>query len=183
MLDALAAGEFDSPAGTAAALTGAFAAGLVAATARSLEASLAEGAAVQAKSLGQRLWALAGRSADAHRRAVDLLGRATQASAGSRTSARDELLAAALLAAADVALAICEAAADVVTLASWIAAEGPDAGRADVVVAATIAEAAVAGAAELVSVNLAVQPTDERTQRAHGYAQAAATSRRSLGKA
>ncbi len=179
-LDTLARGEVDSPAGSSAALAAALAASLVAASARSMSPGNADAAVVQAKLLRERLGALAQRSSGAHRRAVELLDRAATDGAQARSPRRDQALADALLEAADVPLAICEAAADVVALAAWVAEDCSRAVRADAVVAATLAEAAVAGAAELVAVNLAVQPADARAERARACAEGAAATRRAL---
>lgn len=181
-LAALEHGEVDSPAGSAAALTAALAAALTALAARGMSPDSAAAAAVQAKLLRDRLGALAQLTSGAHRRAVELLDRATAAGARARSPERDRALGGALLEAADVPLAICETAADVVALAAWVAEDGSRAARADAIVAATLAEAAAAGAAELVAVNLAVQPGDERAERARGCAEGAARTRRALGE-
>jgi formiminotetrahydrofolate cyclodeaminase len=63
-------------------------------------------------------------------------------------------VAAALSRAADVPLAIAEAASEVATLAALVARAGSAHLRGDAVVAAEIAEAGVRGAAELVVINL-----------------------------
>jgi formiminotetrahydrofolate cyclodeaminase len=180
----LAAGELHSPAGNAAAISAAFAAALAAAAARGLDASVAEGAVAQCDSLRERLCALAEHSAPAHRRALALLDRAEHATSHDDQNAgvRDHELGTALSEAADVPLAICEAAADVVALSCWIARDGPAATRADAVAAAALAEAAVASAAALVHTNLAVQPQDDRARRANACATAAAASRRALAE-
>ena len=180
-LERLAAGDVDSPAGSSAALCGALAAALAAAMASNMDADVAEGAVVQADSLRARLCDLAESTGAAHRWARSLLDLAAADPAeGEESDARNRQLQAALDEAAEVPLEICETAADVVTLASWVADDGPEATRADAFAAACIAEAAVASAAALVEANLAVQATDDRAASARAHADASRAARRSL---
>ena len=79
--------------------------------------------------------------------------------------------------AAELPLAIAEAAADVAELALLAAEEGDPRARADAVVAAALAEGAVAGAVELVERNLATRAGDERSRRATEALRAAARAR------
>jgi len=142
---------------------------------------VAEGAVVQADSLRARLCDLAESTGAAHRWARSLLDLAAADPAeGEESDARNRQLQAALDEAAEVPLEICETAADVVTLASWVADDGPEATRADAFAAACIAEAAVASAAALVEANLAVQATDDRAASARAHADASRAARRSL---
>ena len=181
ILDSLAAGELDSPAGNSAALCGAFAAALTAAIARKMPAAVAEGAAAQADTLRARLCRLAEGTGAAHHRALRLLEWAEAGPPHDEESAlRNKELASALGEAADYPLRICEAAAEVAKLAGWVASRGPEATRADAFAAASIADAAAASAAALVETNLTVQPSDDRARSARRYAEAARAVRRSL---
>jgi formiminotetrahydrofolate cyclodeaminase len=84
---------------------------------------------------------------------------------------RDAEVAAALSGAADVPLAVAEAAADVAVLAALVAHEGNDRLRGDALVAAELAEAGARAAAELVAINLAGSD-DPRIGRAKDLAAA-----------
>jgi formiminotetrahydrofolate cyclodeaminase len=68
--------------------------------------------------------------------------------------------------AADVPLAIAEAAADVAALAAAVAEHGNPDRRADAAAAAVLAEGAVRAAAKLVEVNLSMRPEDHRITHA-----------------
>jgi formiminotetrahydrofolate cyclodeaminase len=80
-------------------------------------------------------------------------------------------LAAALSGAADVPLAVAEAAAEVALLAALVAQEGNVRLRGDALVAAELAQAGARGAAELVAINLAGRD-DPRVRRAQDLAAA-----------
>jgi formiminotetrahydrofolate cyclodeaminase len=80
-------------------------------------------------------------------------------------------VAAALSDAADVPLAMAEAAAEVAELAALVAQEGNDRLRGDAIVAAELAAAGAHGAAELVAINLAGRD-DSRVRRAQDLAAA-----------
>jgi formiminotetrahydrofolate cyclodeaminase len=88
--------------------------------------------------------------------------------------ARPAQLEAALSDAANVPLAIAEAAAEVAMLAALVAQEGNERLRGDALVAAELAKAGARGAAELVAINLAGRD-DPRIGRARDLA--AATQR------
>ena len=76
---------------------------------------------------------------------------------------------------------IAEAAGDVALLAALVAEIAPGAQRADAAGAAILAEGAARAAAQLVDVNLAARPGDERHARAHEAVAAAAAASASLG--
>jgi len=80
-------------------------------------------------------------------------------------------VAAALSSAADVPLAVAEAASEVALLAALVAQEGNDRLRGDALVAAELAEAGARGAAELVAINLAGRD-DPRVRQAKDFAAA-----------
>jgi formiminotetrahydrofolate cyclodeaminase len=77
----------------------------------------------------------------------------------------------ALSGAADVPLAVAEAAAEVAVLAKLVAEEGNDRLRGDALVAAELAGAGARGAAQLVAINLAGRD-DPRVRRAQDLAAA-----------
>jgi len=176
--------------GSAAALAGALAASLTSMVAHSARDHWedAGGVIAQADTLQAQLCIFVSRDAEAYVKARVLLHKAgadperggIAASSGSVTPQQEERdleLASALWAAAGALVRIAEAAADVAALAaSAVEAAGVDE-RADALVAASLAEAAAFGAAQLVLVNLAVRPLDELATRAQAAARAAAESR------
>ena len=141
--------------GWVAGAAAAFAASLVVkAASRSNGWSGAPGARAQATDLRDRLLELAARDAEAYGSALEALER------------READLGGALAAAADVPLALAEAAADVALLAT-VASECADgASRADAAAAAALAAGAARAAAKLVAVNLSTVPGDERVEAA-----------------
>jgi formiminotetrahydrofolate cyclodeaminase len=174
--------------GSSAGMTGALAAALACMVARSARVTWegSGGVIAQAEVLRTRLCALTARDTEVYLYARRLLSRAerdeqqyesVKTEPSTDPEQRDRDLAGALAAAADIPLAIAETAADVAALAAWTAKTAGSAERADAIVAAILAEAAAGGAAQLVLVNLAVQPEDEFATRAHAAAQAAAESR------
>jgi methenyltetrahydrofolate cyclohydrolase len=174
--------------GTSAGLAGALGAALTSMVARSARSTWvgAGGAIAQAEALRTRLCALTASDTEVYAHARRLLlyaereGAAAESATGEQTSGagrRDYDLAGALQTAADVPLAIAETAADVAALAAWAAEEAGSDARADAIVASILAEAAAGGAAQLVLVNLAVQPDDEFAIRANAAARAAGESR------
>ena len=168
LLEALAA-ERVPASGSAAALTGAMAAELVAMAARAATGwGDAAGAAAQARTLSARLVPLATTDADAFTRVVELRGDA-------QADERD--LGPALEHAADVPLAIADAAAATAELAAFAAAWVVGYERADAIAAAALAEGATRAAAALVHANLATRPSDARSQRADELVRAAADAR------
>jgi formiminotetrahydrofolate cyclodeaminase len=79
---------------------------------------------------------------------------------------RDAAVGVALSRAADVPLAIAEAALDVASLAADLAERGNPNLRGDAATAALLSEAAVRATANLVEINLATREGDERIERA-----------------
>jgi formiminotetrahydrofolate cyclodeaminase len=137
--------------GWVAGVSASFAAALVAkAAARSEGWSDSAGARAQAIDLRDRLAALAAEDASAYESALDALER------------RESDLARALGVAADVPLALAEAASDVALLAADATERADGASRADAAAAAAIAAGAARAAAKLVAINLSTQPGDER---------------------
>lgn len=75
-------------------------------------------------------------------------------------------VAGALSAAADIPMQVMEVGAEVARLAARLAADGNPNLRGDAITAALLADAGARAAAELVAINLADMPGDERTARA-----------------
>jgi methenyltetrahydrofolate cyclohydrolase len=152
-LDRVASEEPVPAGGSVAAIAVAMAAGLVAKTARlSGDWPRAAETVERAEALRTLVTALAQADADAYTKVLEALR-------------RKEGVAAALSAAADVPLAIAEAAAEVASLAALAAGDGNPRLRGDAVTAVELAEAGARGAAELVAINLAGH-SDERVRRA-----------------
>jgi formiminotetrahydrofolate cyclodeaminase len=150
-------------AGPAAALMTACAAALVAMAARFSRGSWAEAGTTvaQAEALRRRALQLAREDADA----LEAFLAARDTSVGPRPEARDFQLGRTLERAADVPLAIAEAACDVALLAVHAAEHGDGEVRADAVTAAVLAHGAARAAAHLVEVNLTSGEADERVRR------------------
>jgi len=159
-LDRIASVEPAPAGGSVAAVAVAMAAGLVAKAAR-----LAHGwpkateVVERAEALRSRLATLALADADAYAKVIEALR------LPSDSPSRAAEVAGALSGAAEVPLAIAEAASEVAMLAALVAQEGNDRLRGDAVVAAELAEAGARGAAELVAVNLSGRD-DPRVRRA-----------------
>jgi len=175
LLDELARATPVPGAGPAAAVVTAAAAALTAMAARASRDSWSDAGAVvaQAESLRARATRLAEEDAAA------LEAFLTERSAGDETrpEARDFRLGRTLHRAADVPLAIAEAASDVAQLAAHTADRCIGDVRADAAAAAFLAHGAAAAAAHLVEVNLATVADDARVTRARslvGAAKAAA---------
>jgi formiminotetrahydrofolate cyclodeaminase len=148
--------------GWVAGVSAALAAALVAkSAARSEGWSDAEGARAQAIDLRDRLLALAQQDALAYERALTSLER------------RDSGLARALARAAEVPLAIGEAATDAAMLAAEAAERADGAAKADAAAAACLAAGAAQAASRLVEINLSTLADDERLSRARLAAEAA----------
>ena len=94
------------------------------------------------------------------------------------TPDREARLHAALARAADVPLAIAEAAADVALLAADATERADGAVRADAAAAAVLAAGAARAAAKLVGINLSTQPGDERIAAAERACDTADTAAR-----
>ena len=163
-LDRIASAEPAPAGGTVAAVAVAMAAGLVAMAARLAHEWPKAGDVVErAEALRSRMATLALADEDAYAKVIEAL-RLPPAS-----PSRDAEVAAALSGAADVPLAIAEAAAEVAVLAALVAQEGNDRLRGDAVVAAELAGAGARGAAQLVAINLAGLD-DPRVRRAKDFA-------------
>ncbi len=175
-LDGVAAKERAPGGGSAAALTVAFAAGLVAMVARSSRDVWedAPGIAAQALTLQDRASALAGGDAEAWDDALAALRDAAdpRPSAGDGRSANLDLERK-LERAAAIPLEIAEIGADTAVLARHAAELGDLAYRADATAAAALAAGGARAAAHLVEVNLAIRPGDQRLERARSMEKAA----------
>jgi methenyltetrahydrofolate cyclohydrolase len=162
LAEAISSGEAVPGSGWVAGVSAALAASLVAkAAARSEGWTDAVGARAQAIELRDRLLALAQQDALAYERALTSLER------------RDSGLARALARAAEVPLAIGEAAADASLLAAEAADRADGSARADAAAAACLAAGAAQAASRLVEINLATMADDDRLARARRAADAA----------
>jgi methenyltetrahydrofolate cyclohydrolase len=168
-LDRIASAEPAPAGGSVAAVAVAMAAGLVAMAARlAHEWPKANEVVGRAEALRSRMATLALADEDAYTKVTEAL----RLPPDSPSRAAD--LEAALSGAADVPLAIAEAAAEIAVLAALVAEEGNDRLRGDALVAGELAAAGARGAAELVAINLAGRD-DPRARRAREIA--AATQR------
>lgn len=168
LLDALATEQVPAS-GSAAALVGAMAAELVAMVARATDGwPESAGVAAQARALSARLAPLARDDATAFARVVAL--RSDPAS-----DRRD--LGPALERAAELPLAIADAASATAELAALAASWAVGYEKADAVAAAALAEGAARAAAALVRTNLAVVEGDPRAVRAEQLVRVAAGAR------
>ena len=165
-LDRIASAEPAPAGGSVAAVAVAMAAGLVAMAARlAHDWPKASQVVERAEALRSTMSALALADEDAYTKVIEALRLPPD------SPSRDAELAAALSGAADVPLAVAEAAAEVAVLAALVAQEGNDRLRGDALVAAELAEAGARGAAELVAINLAGRD-DPRVRRARDLAAA-----------
>jgi formiminotetrahydrofolate cyclodeaminase len=168
-LDRIASAEPAPAGGSVAAVAVAMAAGLVAMAARlAHEWPKADEVVDRAEALRSKMTTLALADEDAYAKVIEALRLPPD------SPSRDAEVAAALSGAADVPLAVAEAAAEVAVLAALVEREGNDRLRGDALVAAELAEAGARGAAELVAINLAGRD-DPRVGRAKDLA--AATQR------
>jgi formiminotetrahydrofolate cyclodeaminase len=164
LLETVAAETSAPGGGSVAALAGAFAASLVAMAARFSREQWDEapGAVAQAETLRARLVPLADEDAKAYENF--LLAR--RMSADVEPDVRDAAIGDALSRAADVPLAIAEAAHDVAVLAADAVERGNPNLRGDAATAALLAQATVRATANLVAINLVTREGDERIVRA-----------------
>ncbi len=171
LLDELARETPVPGAGPAAALVTAVAAALAAMAARCSQESWAGSAAAvaQAESLRARV----GRLAEEDAEALQAYLAARKATREPRVEARDFNLGQALDRAADVPLAIAEAACDVAELAAHVAGHCDGDVRAEAASATVLAQGATRAAAHLVEVNLASVEGDSRVKRARDLVRAA----------
>jgi len=173
--------------GPAAALTAATAAALTAKIARESRTTWIEagGAVARAETLRIQAQALIDRDAEAYRQASLLLGSdgtghgsvVAPAAAVIAPQERERRVGEALIYAADLALAIADAASEIAWLAADVARECPPGLRPDALTAVALAEAVAASAARLVEVNRLLQPGDPRVTTAGEVAQSAAQAR------
>jgi methenyltetrahydrofolate cyclohydrolase len=159
------AAETSAPGGgSVAAIVTGFAASLAAMAARlsTEQWEDAAGAVAQAEALRRRVLPLA----DEDARAYESFLEARRLSEKVGPEARDAAIGAALSHAADVPLAIAEAALDVASLAAELAERGNPNLRGDAATAVLLSEAAVRATANLVEINLATGEGDARVERA-----------------
>jgi formiminotetrahydrofolate cyclodeaminase len=160
--------------GSAAALTVAFAAGLVAMVARDTEGwEDAEGISAQALAVRDRAAALADNDAEAWEDALAALRRAGSDTSPGGDRGSFELEQKLDLAAA-IPLEIAELGAAAAELAALAAERGSPAYRADAAAAAALAAGGARAAAHLVEVNLVVREGEDRLLRARASEQEAA---------
>ena len=172
-LDGLEAPAPSPCGGTAAAVSAAMAAALVAMVARGSAGWVdGPGIASQARTLRSRLLTLGDDDAAAFGQVL-----ATIRDRSGTAAQRDFALGETLLRAAEVPLRIAEAGADVTELAALAVTEGVAHLGPDATAAATLAEAAVRAAAHLVEINLTTVTDDRQSERAALLAEAAATAR------
>jgi formiminotetrahydrofolate cyclodeaminase len=171
-LDQLATGERAPGGGSAAALTIAFAASLVAMVARCAPESWADagGVAAQALAVKDRATHLARKDAEVWQGALTAL---EEAGTGASDDRRDSELERVLDLAASAPLEIAALGADVAELAVAAAERCEGAYRADAAAAAALAAGGARAAAHLVEVNLTVREGDLRLARARASDQAA----------
>jgi formiminotetrahydrofolate cyclodeaminase len=175
-LDTLATRGRAPGAGSAAALTVAFAAGLVAMVARSSREMWedAPGVAAQALTLQDRASALTRTDAEAWEEALAALRAAADPGERDTAQPRERLdLERKLERSAAIPLEIAELGADVAALAAEAAIHGEHEYRADAAAAAALAAGGSRAATHLVEVNHGMRPGDERLTRARA-SQAAA---------
>lgn len=183
-LDIVASEDPTPGGGSAAALAVAISAGLTAMVARASSDWPDAGSAIaQADSLRKRVAPLAQRDAEVYEEALATMTLPERV----EPVVRDMAVGAALTRAAEVPMAIAEAGADAACLAAAVADRGTASRRGDAVTAALLAEAGTRAAAALVSVNLLVQPGDERAKHAEllveTASQAAREARRTMDAA
>ena len=172
-LDALAAADPVPGGGSAAALTAATAAALVAMAARlSPDWPEAGGVTAQALRLRTRLGELAQRDAEVYAESLTALA----AKSAEPDERRDFALGSALLRAAEIPLAIAETASDAALLAVSAAEHVQLELQPDAQAAASLAAAAAEAAARLVEVNLTTTAGDARVHRARRAADDAAAA-------
>jgi formiminotetrahydrofolate cyclodeaminase len=171
LLDRLSAGGQAPGGGSAAAVTVAFAASLVAMVARCSRDRWedAAGVAAQALVIRDRAAHLSRDDAEAWRVASEAL----QQAGADGPAGRDRELEEKLARAAAVPLEIAELGADTAALAALVGEYCDGAYRADAAAAAGLAAGGAAAAAHLVEVNLAVREGDERMLRARASDRAA----------
>jgi formiminotetrahydrofolate cyclodeaminase len=195
VLNALASPhELPGGGGPAAALTAAAAAALTAKVARGSRPSWIEagGAVAHAEALRMQTQALIDRDAQAYNEVSAVLAhdersarRGVATPAGTEVLAEDDrerIVGEALVQAADLALAIADAASEIALLAAEVARWCPKAMRPDALTAVALAEAAAAASAGLVAVNRKLADDDPRRASASEAAQTAQSARERAGR-
>lgn len=183
--------ELGSGGGPAAALTAAAAAAVTAKVARGSRQTWIEagGAVARAESLRMQTQALIERDAQAYRAASSALlkdersaRRGVAAPAAAAVGVGDnERMGEVLAHAADLALAVADAAREIAELAVEVAARCPASLRPDALTAVALAEAATSAAARLVEVNRRLLADDPRRAASSEAAQAAHRARQRAG--
>jgi methenyltetrahydrofolate cyclohydrolase len=184
LLDEMGSEERVPAGGSGAALALAVAAALVAKVARLSrpEWTEAAGAAAQANALRRRAVMLAEADAAVYEDALRVLERNGAEEPGARSG--DAALGEVLSRAAEIPLLIARTACDVGVLAADVAGSGRPGTSVDAVVAAMLAEGCARSAHELVEVNLATRPGDERVAEGVGAVEGArAAARRAAAAA
>lgn len=168
LLEHIAAPSPAPGAGAVAGIVTAMAAALIASAARrSADWPEARGVSAQAQALRGRLELLTAANEKAYLEALALLGN-TSTGAG-----RDQAIGQALEKAAELPLAIAEAAYDVALLGAETAEHAVPGGAQDAAAASVLAESAARAAAGLVAVNLVSSAGDDRVVHAQRLAAAA----------
>jgi formiminotetrahydrofolate cyclodeaminase len=185
--------ELPGGGGPAAALTAAAAAALIAKVARGSRPTWIEagGAIAHAEALRMQTQALIDRDAQAYLEASAVLAhdersarRGVAQPAGTEllpVDDRERIVDKALVQAADLALAIADAASEIAQLAAEVARECPKAMRPDALTAVALAEAAASASARLVAVNRKLADDDPRRASAAEAAQSAQGARERAG--
>lgn len=178
LLDALGSSEPLPASGAAAALVGGMAAALVEKVARiSVDWDEGRAVAAQARALRVRLTALATADVEAYGAALTAMRLPPE----MPQDERDAVLGRSLERAADVPLAIADAAADAAELAAVAVDRCKPTVQPDAVAAAELAEGAARAAAQLVEANLGARPGDARTTVAAEIVTRASSARSRAG--
>ncbi|MDQ3162411.1 MAG: cyclodeaminase/cyclohydrolase family protein [Actinomycetota bacterium] len=180
LLEAIADPSPAPGAGAVAGLVTAMAAGVIASAARRSKAwPEARGVSAQAQALRSRVEKLAEANEQAYLKALGLL-EVTQPGGGRDNAggSRDIAIGRALEAAANLPLAIAEAAYDVALLGAEAAEHAVPGCAEDGAAASLLAEAAARAAAGLVATNLVSSPGDDRVVHAQRLAAAATDAAR-----
>ena len=181
LIDTLA-GDGPPGGGSAAAITVAMAAGLVAMVARASREHWGEAGGVvgQAETFRARVAPLAQADAEVYEEALMLLRRREEVA----ERYRDQTLRAALEKAAEIPVRIVEAGSDLACLAALLVENGNPEVRADAAVACVLAEGGARAAAMLVETNLGATEGDPRVRHVRELVAAAAeASKRALAAA
>jgi methenyltetrahydrofolate cyclohydrolase len=164
--------------GSAAAVTAALAASIVAMAARATpDWEGSRGAAAQATALRRRVAPLGALDAEAYAESLAAMRLPEELEADVRNMTIRDTLARA----AAVPLLIADASTDVALLAVEVADHCEPALRVDAIAAAQLAEGAARAAAELVAVNLGVASDDVRLQLAHELVKTASAAAGRVG--